>query len=135
MIKEILGEFFCHTLCQRGDKHALLTLASSKYLVCEIVNLIFALSHVNLRIEQSSRPDYLFHYYSLCLSKFKVSWRGRYINHLMGHILKLVERQRTVVKGGRQPESIFHKVAFSCLIATIHGIYLWHCDMALVNHH
>ena len=53
----------------------------------------------------------------------------------MGHLFELVEGQRTVVEGGRQTETIFHKIRLSGTVTTIHSANLRHTDVALVNYH
>ena len=52
----------------------------------------------------------------------------------MYHLMKLFKTQWTVVKGGRQTETIFHKVLLPGTVASIHSTDLWHAYVAFVNH-
>ena len=53
----------------------------------------------------------------------------------MNQIMKLLETKRTVVKGCRKTETIFHKIFLSGTVATIHGRNLRYTHVALINHH
>ena len=97
--------------------------------------MVLARSDLNLGVEQSRGTNNLFHDHTLRLAKFEVGRSGRHINHLVGHLLKLVKRQRAVVECSRQSESILHEIALACPVASVHRTYLRHAHMALVDDH
>ena len=133
--EQILRQLLSHTLRQRGDKHALLMLLTYENLFQQVVNLILARTYVNDGVEKSGGTDNLLYDNALSLVHLEVGRCGRYVHHLIGHLHKFLKPQRTVVKGGRQTESVFHKVLLAGAVATIHGAYLRHADVALVYEH
>ena len=108
-------------------------MAARQDLVQEVVDLVLRRAHLNLGVEQSGGADELLHHNTLGLLQLVVGWRGRHVDHLMDHVVKLLEAQWAVVEGRRQAETILHKVLLAGAIATIHGIDLWHADVALVD--
>ena len=51
------------------------------------------------------------------------------------HLLELLKFEGTVVHGRRQTEAILHEVDLAGTVATIHGMYLRHTHVALVDDH
>ena len=133
--KKILGKFLCHALRERGDKHTRVVLATLHNLLKQVVYLVLARSHFDDGIEQSGRTYNLLNNNASSLLKLKVGRRCRNINHLIHHVHELVELQRAVVEGGRQTEAVLHKILLAGTVAAVHGAYLRHRHMALVDEH
>ena len=100
----------------------------------QVIYLVLARTYFNLRIQQARRTDELFYHYALSLSQFIIGRGGTDVDSLMNQTVELLERQRTVVEGGRQSETIFHEVLLSRPVATIHGANLRNAHVALVHH-
>ena len=135
MVQQIARQLLRHTLRQRGYQHTLTPMLAGQYLVHQVVNLVFALAHLNLGIQQSRRPDHLFHHHALGLFQLVVGGGSRHVDHLVDHLVEFLEGQRTVVEGGRQTETILHEVGLAGAVTTVHRPYLGHRHMTLVDDH
>ena len=133
VVEQVFRQLFRHALGQGGDQHTLFLFDALLYLLHQVVNLVQAGAYLDDWVQQSGGTDYLFHHDTLTLLQF-VFRRGRtHINHLLGHLLELLERKRTVVHGCRQTEAVFHQIRLAGPVAAIHGPYLWHADVAFVD--
>ena len=108
-------------------------MATGENLIHQIVDLVLTGTDFYLRIQQTRRTDHLFYYHALSLCQFKVGRGGTDVNNLVHHLLELLEPEWTVVEGGRQAESVFHQVALTTAVTSIHGIQLGHRHVALIN--
>ena len=133
VVHQVFRQFLCHALGEGGDQHTLPTVTACQDLVHQVVNLVLALAHLYLWIQQPRRTDHLFHHNALCLSQFVVGRGGTHVDHLVDHLVELLEGQRTVVEGRRQTESVLHEVGLTGPVAAIHRIDLWHAHMTLVD--
>ena len=90
-------------------------------------------AHLYGRVEQSRGADHLFHHHAFAFLQFVVGGRGTDVNHLLGHFVELVEGERAVVQGCRQAETIVHERLLARAVAAVHGAYLRHAHVALVD--
>ena len=125
MPEQVLGKFLCHALGDGGDKHTLLAFYAKLYLLHEVVYLVLGRTNLYSWVEQSGGADKLFNDNAFALLQFEVGRSGGNIYGLWCEFFEFLKTERTVVLGGRQAETIFHKVLLSCLVATVHGAYLW----------
>ena len=130
---EVIAQFFGHTLRQRGHQGALAALDAQLYLLDQVIDLTLGGAHDNLRIEQACRADELFGDNAFTLVELIVGGGSAHIDGLVGHHLKFLKTQGSVVQCRFESESIVHQIGLAGLVATVHGAYLRHSDMALIN--
>ena len=133
VVEEKLRQLLGHALGEGGHQHALVALDAQAYLLQQVVNLVLTGSHLYLGVQQARGTDHLFDHHALGLGQLEVGRRGADVDHLVDLLLKLVERQRAVVEGGRQAEAILHEVGLAGTVATIHRADLGHRHVALVD--
>ena len=133
VFQKIVREFFRHALGQGRYQDALVGLAGFRDFFHQVVDRVVGGAHLYGRVEQSRGTDHLFHNHALAFLQFVVGRRGTDVNHLLGHFVELVEGERAVVQGGWQAEAIVHERLLARAVAAVHGAYLRHADMALVD--
>ena len=135
MIKEIFRQFLRHALGKRGNKNTFVLLRTYTYFLQKIIYLVFRRTHLYLWVKESRGAYHLFHHHALCCIQFVFRRGCRDIYDLIQHLLKLLKPQRTIVKCGRQSETVLHKILLSAPVTTIHSPYLGYGDVALIYHH
>ena len=101
-------------------------------LIHQVVNLILTGAHLNLRIQQTCGADDLFYNHAFSFCQFEVGRGCTDVDNLIHLLQKLFEAQRTVVESGRQAETVFHEIALTASVTTIHRTDLRHRYMTLV---
>ena len=133
VVQQIFCQFLCHALGEGSDQHPFLPFAALQDFFHQVVNLVFGGTHLNLGVKQSCRTDDLLYNDALSLLQLIVGRGGTDVDDLMYHRSELVERQRTVVKSCRQPETIFNQIPLARAVSAIHSTDLWYRDMAFVD--
>ena len=133
-VYEVCVQLFGHALGQRGNQHPLALIDRIFNLVQQIINLIGGGTHFNRRVQKSCGPHHLLDHYPTRLLQFIVRRGGAHVDGLPYQRLKLVELERTVIQGRRQPKTVLHEVDFAGTVAAIHGPDLWHRNVTFVNH-
>ncbi len=129
---QILRQALCHTLRQRCYQHALLHLDCAVDFADQIIHLTGCLAQDNFRVEQTCRADDLLdNLTGLC--KLIGPWRGADVNRLSDALLEFCEQQRSVIKRGRQPETVFNQLLFAGTVTIVHGANLRHGHVAFVD--
>ena len=93
---QVVGQIFRHPFSERRNQSSLPLCNSLVDLLHQIIDLPIATSHLNLRVEQSSRTNHLLGWLWAMLQLI-FSWRRRNINRLIDALLKLAIRERPVV--------------------------------------
>ena len=126
MIQQIFAEFLCHAFGEGGNQDAFATMTTGQYLIHQVVDLVLALTDLNLWIQEPCWTDDLFNDHTFCLCQFKVGRSGTDVDHLIHLLLELLKAQGTIVEGSRQTETVFHKIALPASVTTIHRTDLWY---------
>ena len=134
-IQQVLRQLLCHAFGQRGHKDTLVALDALLYLLHKVVHLIVARTYLDDGVKQSRGTYHLLHHHAVRLPQLELGRCRTDIDHLPCHVHELLELQRPVVLGCRQAEAILHQVLLAGTVAAIHGAYLRHGDMALVDDH
>ena len=119
VLVQVVGQVFGHPLGERGDQHTLAALDADIDLREQIVHLRLRRAHFEHGVDQSRRPHDLFDDLTGVLP-LVVGGRGGYENRLRQELFELVEAQRPVVKGGRQPEAVVDEVFLARAVALVH---------------
>ena len=135
MAEQVFCQLFGHPLGQCRYKHTLFALNAHPDFLHQVVYLVFARAHLYLGVEQPRGAYHLLYNHTLGFLQLIVGRCGRDVDHLVDHAVKLVERERAVVECSRKPEPELHQVGLARPVASIHGVDLWHADMALVDKH
>ena len=135
VVEKVFCKLLCHALGKGGYQHTLIVVASLQNLLQQVVYLVLARPYFYYRVEQSGGSYNLLNDNASRLLQLEVGRCGRHIYHLVGHIHKLVELQRAVVEGCGQAESVLYEVLLAGAVATVHGAYLRHADVTLVDKH
>ena len=133
--KQILRHFLSHTFRERDDQHTFLPFDAPLNLFHEVVHLIFCGTNLDEGVEQTRRPDDLFHDNAFALLNFIVRRSCADVYNLVRHLLKLLEFQRSVVLRSRQTEAIIHESRLAGLVSAVHRMQLRHRHMAFVDDH
>ena len=131
----VLGEVLGHPLGERGDQHALLALGAQADLVQQVVDLLARGAHLDGRIHEPGGPDHLLDQRVAGQLQLVSTRRRRDVDGLADKPAELVERQRPVVEGRRQPEAVFHQRFLARAVAVVHAADLRHGHVALVDDH
>ena len=102
--------------------------------VDQVVDLVQTGADLNFRIHQTGGANHLFHNHSSAFAQLIIGRGGAHKEGLPDKVLKFIEFQWPVIHGGRQAETIFHQVLFSGVVPAVHGVYLWQCHMAFIDH-
>ena len=135
MVQQVFAHLLCHSLGQGGHQYTFLSVDARLYFIHKVVYLVLRGSYLYFRVQQSCRTNQLFHHDTFRLLQFEVGRSGRYVYHLMRHLLELLKAQGPVVKGGRQSEPVFHQIGLSGSVTSVHRPNLRHTHMTLVYHH
>jgi len=119
-LEEIVRQVFGHLLRQRRDQHALSDLLATPDLVQQIVDLVVRRAQLNLRIDDTGRPDQLLGH-ARGMAPLERPRRRR-DEHELRHLLEeLVEAKRPVVERRRQPEPVIHECLLAGAVAFVHA--------------
>ena len=110
---EILVQFLCHTLGQSSHEHPLIQFRPLTDLFQKIVDLIFSRAHLDRRIKQSCRPYDLLYHKTFRLLQFVICRCSTDKHLLTCNSLELIKLQRSVIRCGRQSESVIDQYRFS----------------------
>ena len=131
---QIVGQILRHFFGEGGNKHSFFFLHPQVDFGKQIVDLALYRLDDDLRVNEAGGADHLFgDVYTVF--PFKLGGSGRHIDHLVDFRVKLVEVERPVVKGRRQPESVVDQRLFPSPIPKIHPPYLGDCHMGFVDEH
>ena len=130
---EILVQFLCHSLGQRGDEHPLVPLGPRAYLLDEVVDLVLYGPDLDGRVKQACGTHDLLNDQAFGLAQFIVGRRGAYIYLLACYGFELVEGERAVVRRGRQAEAILDQYGLAGMVSAEHRVYLRERHVALVD--
>ena len=131
-IEEMVSQILRHTLCQRGDQHALMTCHSFTNLIDQVIDLPTHRAHVDLGVEQARRANDLLHVV-LAHSQLIVARCGAHIDELRNARLKFVIAQGAIVERRGQAEPVLDKRHLTRAVSLVHAADLRHRDMALVD--
>ena len=144
IFSQIRIQFFSHSLSQRSHQYAFFNLYALLNLLHQIIHLIFWRTHINLRIEQTGRPDNLLYHYSTRLLQLIIRRSGAYKNggargrnwQIMkpNGLFPFGKGHRTIISSCRKTKSIIDKVILSGCIASCHCRYLRYRHVALIHH-
>ena len=134
VLEQIVVEFLGHAFGEGGHQGALVTLGADGNLLKQVVNLVLAGPNLYLGIKQAGGADNLVHHDALALTEFVIGRSGTHINGLSGKFLELLKLEGTVVKCGRQAESVLHQGFLAGAVAAVHGVQLGYTHVAFVNH-
>ena len=98
-----------------------------------MVYLVFAGNHFYFRIEDSGGADDLFHDYAVAFLQFVIGRGGTDVYGLPRVRFEFFERKRTIVKGCRKTEPVFHEGLFAGMVAAVHGSHLREGHVRLVH--
>src|SRR5438270_16904 len=98
----------------------------------EVVDLSLGLAHLDLRIDESGRPDDLLDDVRGVLELVGPR-RRRNVDGLIETLLELRERQRTVVERARQPETVVDQNFLARAVPEVHATHLRDRDVGLVH--
>ena len=130
---QIIGQILGHLDGQRCDQSALTALNACAYLAQQILDLTIDRAHHDDRVEQAGRTDDLLcHTAGMLALIFARRGGDKYL--LMNLCLEFLKFQRTVVKGRRQTEAVFHQRFFAAVVTAEHAAHLRQHDMALIDH-
>ncbi len=144
VIKQMVGQILRHTLCQRGDQHALMTCHSftnfidqvidlpTHRLIDQVIDLPTHRAHVDLGVEQARRANDLLHVV-LAHSQLIVARCGAHIDELRNARHKFVIAQGAIVERRGQAEPVLDKRHLTRAVSLVHAADLRHRDMALVD--
>ena len=133
-LDQVVGEVLGHLLRERGDEDALVALGPLADLLDQVVDLALRRPDLDLG---SIRPVGR----TICsTTRFGlpqlVGARRRGHEHDLVHALgELVEPQRAVVDGARQPEAVLDQRRLARHVALVHAVELRHGHVGLVDHH
>ena len=131
-LAQIVGEVLGHLLGQRGDQAALVALDPKSHLRDEVVDLPFRALHLDRRIDEAGRPDDLLHD-ERRVRLFVWTWGRARIDDLPHHRVPFRERERAVVDGGGEAESIVDQRDLAGEVALVHAVDLRHGHVGLVD--
>ncbi len=129
----VLGQVLGHPLGERGHQHPLLALGPGPDLVQEVVHLVAGRPHGDLGVHQAGGPDDLLGQRVAGKLQLVVARRGRHVDRLAGDPRELLEVQRPVVEGRRQPEAVLDQRLLARAVAVVHAAHLRHRHVALVD--
>ncbi len=128
---KISGQILCHCLGKRCYKHPFFSFGADMDFGNQIVHLILGRLNGDNRIKQPCGADNLLHNLR-GTAFFKIARRCRGENHLIDFFIKFIKLKRPVIKGRRQPETVFNKACLSAVIAAVHSPYLRKHNMAFI---
>ena len=131
VLRQILG----HALGQRRHQHALAYLHARANLVQQVVNLPLHRTNLHRRIDQPRRPDNLLDHHARRLGQLIRPRRRRNVDELIGAMLELLKRQRTVIQRRRHAKAILDQRFFARAVAGIHAAQLRHRLVRFVDEH
>ena len=130
---EIGGQILGHPLGQGRHQHPFTARDHGADLGEQIVDLVLRRPHLDLGIEQPGGPDHLLHDLALAVLEL-VGSRGRgHEDRLVDPLLELLEHQRPVVEGRRQPEAEVDQGLLARAVAVVHPADLRNRDVGLVG--
>ena len=94
---EVFGQFFGHSLGERGDQDAFLLGNGCPNFSHEVVHLVFARPDLNGWVQEPSRPDDLLHHDAFGAFELKVCWGGADVDALVDDAFEFLKGQWPVV--------------------------------------
>ena len=134
VLLEVLGQVLGHPLGEGDHQRALPALGHGAHLSQQVVHLPSRRTHEHLRIEQPRGPDDLFDDLAAGLLQLPVPWGGAHVDHLADPLEPLLEAQRAVVQGARQPEAVLDQGLLARAVPAEHRAKLRHRLVRLVDH-
>ncbi len=133
-LEQVVGEVLGHLLGERGDEHPVAATDPVVDLLDEVVDLALGGLHDDLGVDEAGGAhDLLDH--AVGDLELVGAGRGRQEDHLrhLGH--ELLEAQRPVVGGRRQPEAVLDEGVLAAAVALVLAVQLRDRLVALVEHH
>ena len=127
--RQVLG----HSLGQGGDEHPPAAADHGADLAEQVVDLVLRGTHLDLGVEQPGRADHLLHDLARAQRELVGAGGRRHEEHLVDPLLELLEGQRAVVEGRRQPEAELDEGLLARAVAVEHAADLGHGDVRLVD--
>ena len=131
-LEQVIGQVLGHLLRQRRDEDALAGLLPPADLVQEIVDLMRGRTQLDLRVDDSGRPDDLLRDPGR-LPQLIGAGRRRDEDGLVDLAEELVEAKRAIVERGREPEAVLDERLLARAVALVHAADLRHGLMRLVD--
>ena len=94
----MFGKVFGHAFRKRRDEHALAFGDTFVNFFDEVVNLVFARTNFDFRIEQAGWANHLLGRLRT-MGEFVFAWCSRDVNNLINVAIKFFESERAVVQG------------------------------------
>jgi len=129
VVREVLG----HLLGERRDEHPLAALDPTLDAVHQIVDLALGGMDLDARIDDAGRADELLHHLLAALELVGTGRRA-HVDDLVQVRLELLERQRSVVQRGWQPEPEVDQDLLARAVVLVHAHDLGDGHVALVDH-
>ena len=131
-LREVVGQVLRHLLRQRRDEHALVALDADLDLGEQVVDLALERPDLDLRVEEARRADDLLRDL-LGLLELVLARRRRDVDDLVDARGELLEGQRAVVEGRRQPEAVLDERDLAAAVAGVHRVELRQRHMRLIH--
>ena len=93
---QVIGEVFSHSLGEGGNQRPFAALDSLVNFAKQIVDLVFRGAHFDFWVDQAGRPHELLDNL-LAVLVFIWARGGRYVDHLIDVVFKLLPLERTIV--------------------------------------
>ena len=130
--REVVGQVLRHLLRQCRDEHALVALDADLDLGEQVVDLALERPDLDLRVEEARRANDLLRDL-LGLLELVLARRRRDVDDLVDARGELLEGQRAVVEGRRQPEAVLDERDLAAAVAGVHRVELRQRHMRLIH--
>ena len=130
---QVIRQLFGHAFGECSHQHALVGCGTLCNFFHQVVDLVEAGTHFDDRVEKSRRPDKLLNDYSLTLHQLIIGRGSTHIDRARRQRFELLEGLRTVIQRSRKTETVFNERLFARTVSAVHGAYLGHRYMALIN--
>ena len=132
-LRVIAGQVLGHAFGQGSDQHFFLGFNPPPDFLEQVVHLPLRRTHLDLRVQQTGRPDDLLHHQAAAFLQFVFRGRCRYIGHLVLARFELGKGERPVINRARQAEPVFHQGLLARAVAPVHARDLRDGHVALVD--
>ena len=132
-LEQVVGEVLGHLLGEGGDEHPLAALDPTVDRLDEVVDLALGGLDDDLGVDEPGGPHDLLDHPPLRLLDLVGRRRGRQEDALVDPLVELVEAQRPVVGGRRQPEAVVDQRLLARAVALVLPVELGDGDVRLVD--
>ncbi len=133
LVADVFRQVLRQTLGQRGYQRPLAGGGAFANLLQQVRNLTPGWTNLDLRIHQARRADDLLDNLPAGSLKLVIRGRRRKEDHLLPHILELIELQRAVVHRAGQAKTVLDQYRLPAAIAVVHRANLRDGDVAFVD--